>query len=107
MQIILGETAKQGRETEVEIRKCDGRLGLWIFFLSAGLIPQDREEIWVKTSKGIWCSLSEPLLLRLTAHTDQRLLSNKLSGPKTWHRHLVSCWQRFAAPAPAVTQSPY
>ena len=43
----------------------------------------------------------------LIAHGDQPLLSNKLPGPETWHRHLVSCWQWFAPPVPAVTQSPY
>lgn len=60
-----------------------------------------------KFQKAYGAAPSDSLLWHLTAHRDQRLLSNKLSGPKTWHRHLVSCWQRFAAPAPAVSQSPY
>lgn len=119
MQCVLGITTKQRCENEkkYEYKKgtsrnqntvCGDKLGVLIFFkyVLAWFHKTGNRFGW-KFQKAYGAAPSDSLLWRLTAHRDQRLLSNKLSGPKTWHRHLVSCWQRFAAPAPAVSQSPY
>lgn len=35
---------------------CNNQLGVLMFYVLARFWPQEREQIWVKTSTGIWCS---------------------------------------------------
>lgn len=91
------------RTVSQEFLKSSWTFLCFMFWLDSRPTREDRFG-W-KLQRAYGAALSDSLLWHLTVHGDERLLSNKLSGPGTWHRHLESCWQRFAPPVSTVSQS--
>lgn len=91
------------RTVSQEFLKSSWTFLCFMFWLDSRPMREDRFG-W-KLQRAYGAALSDSLLWHLTVHGDERLLSNKLSGPETWHRHLESCWQRFAPPVSTVSQS--
>lgn len=92
-----------GKNCESGIFKSSWTFLCFMFWLDSRPMREDRFG-W-KLQRAYGAALSDSLLWHLTVLGDERLLSNKLSGPETWHQHLESCWQRFAPPVSTVSQS--